>query len=188
MLYPDRETVKQALGFELDEGFMLVTVKVTPLTENPLRIDRDHFFLRSDKDGQKSTPYSPSQIAGSGTMRISSRAAAGGGLGSDRRGPTWGGGIGGGGIGGLPGQGGGIGNSATIEEAAVTIEKGKEGEAKSPLLQALEEKVLVDSKESKDPLEGQLYFLMEGKHKVKQLEMHYRGPAGKLDIRFIEPK
>jgi hypothetical protein len=62
------------------------------------------------------------------------------------------------------------------------------GRGKSPLLVALEEKVLADSKETKEPLSGLLYFLMEGKHKVKQLELHYRGPAGKLDIRFIEPK
>ncbi|MEP7365986.1 MAG: hypothetical protein ABI972_22240 [Acidobacteriota bacterium] len=186
-LYPDRETVKQLLGFELDDGFMVVVMKITPLGEDPVRIDRDHFFLRSDKDGQKSSPYSPSQIAGTGTMRISSRAGSGGGIGSENRGPVWGG-LGGGGIGRMPGQGSGIGNSATIEEATVTIDKGKEGEAKSPVLVALEEKVMVDSKETKDPLEGQLYFLMEGKHKVKQLELHYRGPAGKLDIRFIEPK
>jgi hypothetical protein len=186
-LYPDRETVKQVLGFDLDEGFMVVAMKITPLAEDPIRIDRDHFFLRSDKDGQKSSPYSPSQIAGSGTMRISSRSVAGGGIGADNRGPVWGG-IGGGGIGRLPGQGGGIGNSASIEEAAVTIDKGKLGEGKSPVLTALEEKVLADSKETKEPEAGLLYFLMEGKHKVKQLELHYRGPAGKLDIRFIEPK
>ena len=64
-LYPDKESVKQLLGFELDEGFMVVAVKITPIAEDPLRIDRDHFFLRSDKDGQKSSPYSPSQLAGS---------------------------------------------------------------------------------------------------------------------------
>lgn len=186
-LYADRESVKQLMGFELDEGFMVVTVKLAPLSEDPIRIDRDHFFLRSDKDGQKSQPYSPSQIAGNGTMRISSRAVAGGGIGSDNRGPVWGG-IGGGGIGRLPGQGNGIGNTATIDEAAVTIDKGKAGEGKSPVLLALEEKVLVDSKETNEPVAGQLYFLMEGKHKVKQLELHYRGSAGKLDIRFIEPK
>ena len=186
-LYPDRDSVKQLMGFELDEGFVVVAVKVTPLTEGPIRIDRDNFFLRSDKDGQKSQPYSPSQIAGSGTMRISSRAMAGGQVGSDSRGPVWGG-IGGGTIGRMPGQSNGVGNSAVIEEAAVTIDKGKEGEAKNPILVALEEKVLVDSKESVEPLEGQMYFLMEGKHKVKQLELHYRGLAGKLDIRFIEPK
>jgi hypothetical protein len=186
-LYPDRETVKQLLGFELDEGFVVVAVKATPLTEGPIRLDRDHFFLRSDKDGQRSQPYSPSQLAGSGSMRISSRSVAGGGVASDNRGPVWGG-IGGGGIGRLPGQGSGIGNTGTIEEAAVTIDKGKPDEGKSPTLVALEQKVLADSIETKEPVSGLLYFLMEGKHKVKQLEFHYRGPAGKLDIRFLEPK
>jgi len=186
-LYPDKESVNRLMGFDLDEGFMVVAVQLTPLTEEPLRIDRDHFFLRSDKDGQRSSPYSPSQIAGSGTMRISSRGVAGGQATSENRGPVWGG-IGGGGIGRLPGQSNGLGNTAVIEEATATIDKGKTGEAKSPVLVALEEKVLVDSKEAKDPLGGQLYFLMEGKHKVKQLELHYRGPGGKLDIRFIEPK
>lgn len=186
-LYPDKESVKQLIGFELDEGFMVVAVKITPITEDPLRIDRDHFFLRSDKDGQKATPYSPSQLAGPGAMRISSRGVDGGSVASENRGPVWGG-IGGGGIGRMPGQSNQMGNSATIEEATATFEKGKDGEGKSPLLIALEQKVLVDSKETKEPLEGLLYLLMEGKHKVKQLELHYRGPGGKLDIRFIEPK
>ena len=186
-LYPDKDSVKEQVGYELDEGFMVVAVKVTPLGENPIRIDRDHFFLRSDKDGQRCQPYSPSQLAGSGAMRISSRGVAGGQVASENRGPVWGG-IGGGGIGRMPGESNGIGNSAVIEEATATFEKGKDGEAKSPVLLALEEKVLVDSKETKEPVEGLMYFLMEGKHKVKQLELHYRGTAGKLDIRFVEPK
>ncbi len=186
-LYQDPASIQKLIGYPLDEGFVVVAVKLQPLAEDALRLDRDHFFLRSDKDGQRSSPYSPSQLAGSGAMRISSRGVANGGVASENRGPTWGG-LGGGRMGRLPGQAGDIGNSATIEEATATIEKGRDGEGKSPLLLSLEQKVLADSKETREPLEGLLYFLMEGKHKVKQLELHYRGPAGKLDLRFLEPK
>ncbi|MCC7234604.1 MAG: hypothetical protein IT163_04830 [Bryobacterales bacterium] len=186
-LYQDAASIQKLIGQPLDEGFLVVAVKLQPLSEDAIRLDRDHFFLRSDKDGQRSSPYSPSQLAGAGTMRISSRGASNGGLASENRGPAWGG-LGGGRIGRMPGQANDIGNSATIEEAAATIETGKDGEAKSPLLLSLERQVLADSKETREPLEGLLYFLMEGKHKVKQLELHYRGTAGKLDIRFLEPK
>jgi hypothetical protein len=47
----------------------------------------------------------------------------------------------------------------------------------------LESKILPD-KETKDPVEGLLYFLLEGKNKPKDLGLLYKGPAGRLAMDF----
>ena len=51
------------------------------------------------------------------------------------------------------------------------------------LLQVLKAKQF-PQKESTDPVEGFLYFPLNGKHKLKNLAILYRGPAGKLDLEF----
>ncbi|MCU1291573.1 MAG: hypothetical protein JWP08_423, partial [Bryobacterales bacterium] len=51
------------------------------------------------------------------------------------------------------------------------------------LLQVLKEKAL-KATESKQPVEGYLYFPLDGKHKLKNLAVLYRGPAGKLNLEF----
>ena len=82
-----------------------------------------------------------------------------------------------------PMGGGGIGNgTAQVEQArAQTVDgDGKE----TPLLKALKEKILPE-KEIADPITGQLYFLIEGKQKLKDLELFYRGPGGKLSLKFV---
>jgi hypothetical protein len=61
---------------------------------------------------------------------------------------------------------------------------GTPGDAReNPLLAVLKEKVLAE-KEITAPLSGLLYFLLEGKHKPKNLELMYKGPAGRLSLRF----
>jgi hypothetical protein len=51
------------------------------------------------------------------------------------------------------------------------------------LLEVLKTKELPE-KESNEPIEGLLYFPLDGKHKLKNLAVLYRGPAGKLDLEF----
>jgi len=53
----------------------------------------------------------------------------------------------------------------------------------SPLQKILEAKMLPD-KETKEPVEGLLYFLLEGKNKAKDLGLIYKGPAGRLAMDF----
>ena len=53
----------------------------------------------------------------------------------------------------------------------------------SSLIKILESKMLAD-KETKEPVEGLLYFLLEGKNKVKDLGLLYKGPAGRLAMDF----
>ena len=50
-------------------------------------------------------------------------------------------------------------------------------------LEALKQKALPDQ-ETKEPLEGLLYFPIEGKVKPKDLSLIYKGPAGKLVMDF----
>ena len=60
-------------------------------------------------------------------------------------------------------------------------------EKDSPLMAALKQKGLPDQ-ETKEPLEGLLYFPIEGKIKPKDVAVIYKGPAGKLVIEFQNPK
>jgi hypothetical protein len=72
-----------------------------------------------------------------------------------------------------------IGISDSGSQASSAPGKTKE----NPLLAVLQEKVLAE-KEITEPLSGLLYFLLEGKHKSKDLELLYKGPAGRLPLRF----
>ncbi len=58
------------------------------------------------------------------------------------------------------------------------------GDKPNPLLATLKEKVLQE-KEITQPESGLLYFqIVGGKLKPKDLELHYKGPAGRLSLRF----
>jgi hypothetical protein len=39
-------------------------------------------------------------------------------------------------------------------------------------------------KSTAEPVSGLLYFQLEGKHKPKDLELRYSGPAGRISLRF----
>jgi len=91
--------------------------------------------------------------------------------------PKWSGGAGP-----LGFPGGGIGNSGgatTTDTKVETVHSDKP----NPLLAVLKDKVLPE-KEINEPISGLLYFQMPGKFKPKDLEFHYKGPAGQLALRF----
>lgn len=185
--YLDPAEVKAALGAELPAGIIAIQVRVAPRGEDPLSISRDDFQLISHKDGQRSGPFVASQIAGSATLVVST-TASGGGV-SAQRGPgtIWGG---------IPGtstrprslgdpNAGTLGSTAS--ETAAQAKVGEDTAKKdNPLLALLNEKMLAD-KETKDPISGFLYFPLEGKHKLKDLELIYKGPAGRLFVDFGKP-
>lgn len=182
-VYQDKSAIRGLLGQELPEGIVVVEVRLTPKAAAPVKLWRDDFTLRSDKDGQKSTPFDPSQIAGSSVLTLVRTYDAGGVLVEDR-GPVWGG------VGGtrprrMPGPSGGIGNAASQEGSQAQVSQSGE-ENDNPLLAVLKARILKEG-ELSAPAAGLLYFPMEGKHKPKQLELHYRGEAGPLDLRFRKP-
>ncbi len=189
----DRAEMKQATGVDPGEGFVVVKVKVTPAEGEEIDLNRDDFLLRSDKDGQRSRPMEPTQIAGSSVMVISSRGGTQGQVMSQQRRvpmglpiPT------GGDPRGAPGQGLPAPNesptvgaaTADTSEAQASFED-KQGD--KSLLELLKEKQLRDGA-FKGPAEGLLYFQIEGKHKVKHLELVYRKAPPRVHLRFVEPK
>lgn len=180
-LYADKESVKRLLGSDLDGHYIVVDVAVTPRWERELEIRRDDFLLRTDKDGQRTTPFSPSQIAGKGVL-VLSQTGGGGAVMADDRGPVWGG---------YPGStdrprrlgsdGGVIGNSASVATPQATLRSDDKG-GDNPLLAVLKEKILPEKKTDR-AVSGLLYFPLE-KQKVKDLELIYATPSGKLSLRF----
>ena len=101
---------------------------------------------------------------------------------AEDQGPAWGG------IGGRPRRMGGDGaavGSGDQSSAQATIITGSKDKAQkaNPLLDLLEKKILPEG-EMAQPRSGLLYFLLEGKHKPKDLELIYKSPAGKVSVRF----
>ncbi len=179
----DKDQIKQELGSDLGGGIILVRVRVRPLGDKPFKIDRDDFALLSDKDGQRSTPYSPSQIAGNSTLVVTSTGTRDT-IGNRGNGPVWGGIPG---LGGrpqqMPGDGGSIGNGAGQVATEAKVEEAQKTDKPNPLLAVLKEKVLPE-KEVTEPVSGLLYFQIEGKVKPKDLELYYKTTAGRLGLRF----
>jgi len=184
-LYANPEAVKQVLGSDLDGHFIVVAVEVAPRFGKEVAISRDDFVLKTDKDGERSTPFAPSQIAGRGSLVI--RQTSGGNGGSamhDNDGPIWGG------YPGSPGPptrlgGNGVGNAGDPAGATAKMHSGA-SEKENPLLKVLKEKVLPETKTDK-PVSGLLYFPME-KQKVKWLELRYDMTGDKVVMRFHEDR
>lgn len=170
----DREAVKQELGSDLGGHYIVVKVRLAPIDGVKLAIHRDDFVLRTDKDGERTTPFAPSQIAGNAVLVVSTGASSGGTIMAGDPG-GWGpyGPLGGGGIG-VGGSGGGT-------EARATMKSGSKDKV-DPMLDVLKEKILQE-KETDAPISGLLYFPME-KQKLKDLELIYTTPEGKLSLRF----
>jgi len=189
----ERPAIKEVLGQDPGDNVVVVEVTLTPAQGKKLNIVLDDFLMRSDRDGQKSQPYAPSQIGGSTVMVISSTGGQQGtGMSEQRRVPY--------GIPGIPGTGGGpgptlpgnqppTGGVATADtssaNASIDEETGRTND--SPLLTALKEKILPE-KEIQEPTKGLLYFVFEGKQKVKDFELLYKTSAGRVSVRFKEPK
>jgi hypothetical protein len=116
----------------------------------------------------------PSQVAGRGSLLITSTEGPGGEGAQRSRGWSMGGpiGMGGGGV--------GAGGNAGTSNVKATMEKTADQD--SPLKKVLDEKVLPEKKTA-DPVSGLLYFPME-KQRLKDLEFYYGGRENKIDLRF----
>jgi len=179
-LLATKEEISAALGAELPKGVVAVLVKVRPKGEKPLRIDRDDFVLMKSDDGQRSTPFAPSQLAGTGGLTLQSKVI--GGWAAQGNGPIWGG------VGGPPRQGPGNGGTMGNQTAQATqVEaKSKEGESKGkedPLLAVLKSKGLPEAPTT-EIVQGLLYFPLEGRVKLKNISLLYKAPSSRLELRF----
>jgi hypothetical protein len=170
----DKDEVVKTFGSDLGGNIVVVRITVRPLTEKPVPIDYDDFFLLDCDNGQRSEPYEPSQIAGTSALVVTPKGVRGGTMG----GPTFGGGLG-------PfSSGGGVGNSASEIENTSKVETAKDPGKPNPVLDALKANVLAQ-KEVSDTATGLLYFQIDGKKiKPKNLELHYKTPSGRMALRF----
>lgn len=186
--YFDRNSVKELLGMDAGESILVVDVSMTPAAAGKWNLNRDDFILRSDRNGQRSQAATPSQIAGSAVMVVSSTGGQQGSYAPDNRRRPYG-------IPGIPGTGrtppslpdpnqrGGGAATADTSSAKADIDDGSRAKGDSPLLKLLKEKVLPEG-ERTGPVSGLLYFIIEGKQRPKDMEFIYKNSAGRIHIRF----
>lgn len=166
------DEIAQKLGGEdAGPGIVLLDVRVTPKTDKPIRMSPDDFVLLAHDDGQRSQPFDPSEIAGQGALVESVKT---GDAGKKTSGMV--------GFGGMIGGGGGA-SPGNPRPTSVSSKMDTKSEGNPNLLKALKARQFPTT-ESTEPVEGYLYFRLDGKHKLKNLEVLYRGPAGKLDLEF----
>lgn len=171
-IYTDAAAVKEALGDDLGGHYIVAQVKVEPRYTKEIVIDRDDFLLRTDKDGDRTRPMAPSQIAGRGGL-VLTRTQGPGGDGAERsRGWSMGGmGVGGGGM--------GAGANPDAGSVKATMEN---GDKENPLKKVLDAKVLPEKK-IEEATTGFLFFPMENQ-KMKDLELVYGGKENQIRMRF----
>jgi hypothetical protein len=163
------EEVSQKIGADPGKGVAVLEVRVVPKTDKPVQVSPDDFILLAHDDGERAKPFEPGELAGKGALVVTNTAAKsqktsfGGGLG-----PL------------MTGSGGSPGNSKIVTLGSKMDDKRTGNQS---LLQALKAKELPD-KQTSEPVQGLLYFPLDGKHKLKNLAVLYRGPAGNLNLEF----
>jgi len=166
----DEQEITQKLGADPGKGIAILDVRVIPKTDKGVQISPDDFILLAHDDGERAKPFDPAEIAGQGALVVTNTA---GGAKVKKTGTSFG-------LGGIMGGGSSPGNPKVTTLGSKMDEK-KQGDDK--LLEALKAKEL-PQKETSEATEGYLYFPLDGKHKLKNLAVLYRGPAGKLDLEF----
>ena len=170
-LYLDKDSVVKAVGLDPGLQLIVVEVKFSPRGENKVPLWLDDFTLLSHKDGQRSTPLTPTQIAGRGGIAVATRPDHPRGMGGT---------IGLGPIGiGRPHE---TVSQGTTPATEVAVTDGAREEA-NPLLAALKEHVLPE-RETNEDTAGLLYFLLDGKFKPKDLELIWKSSGRKLMMEF----
>jgi hypothetical protein len=164
------EEIAQKIGADPGKGVALLDVRVTPKTDKPVQISPDDFILLAYDDGERSKPFDPAELAGQGALLVKT---------SPNGTPSKTTGFGGLGPIGM-GSGPGVKKSDTLNSKMDTSNEGSK-----KLLEHLKAKQF-PQKETADPVEGFLYFPLDGKHthKLKNLAVLYRGEAGKLKLVF----
>lgn len=168
----NQDEVKQKLGADAGEGIVLLDVKVIPKTDKPVQVNPDDFILLAHDDGERSKPFEPEELAGKGAMVLSH---------STEKVKKTGSSIGMGGM--MGGIGGGNSSPGNPTPTVTHTKMDDKRKGNSSLLDALKAKQL-PAKETTDEVDGYLYFPLDGKHKLKNLAVLYRGPAGRLDLEF----
>jgi len=163
----DRDQIKQELGYDLGPDIALVRVTLHTVSDKPIQVSHDDFLLISSKDGARSEPFEPGQIAGADSLTVTENGTK---QAASRKPGLM--------LGGL-----GIGSSSQTPQTPTLKTQASHDDTPNPLLAVLAAKILPE-KEITDTISGLLYFQTVGKVKPKDLELHYKGPAGKMALRF----
>jgi len=151
-----REALGTDLGADMDAGYVIVRVKVSPKSD-PLQISPDDFTLLSRKNGDRAEAIAPAQIVSKSALTVR----------RDTAGREWAQQTNQPGFKGIAG-----------------IKRDNSGKDDSALLAALKAKLLPEG-ESKDPREGLVYFSLDAaKLKAKDLTLLYKGAGGRITIDF----
>ena len=169
----DQGEISQKLGADPGKGVALLEVRVTPKTDQSVQVSPDDFILLAHDDGERSKPFEPEQLAGNGAMVLTSKEDK-----VKRTGSS----IGMGGIM-MGGAGGGNASPGNPTPKSIHTKMDPKNQGNANLLEALRAKQLPTT-DAKDEVNGYLYFPLDGKHKLKNLAVLYRGPAGKLNLEF----
>jgi hypothetical protein len=151
----DGPAIQNAAGVDLGKGYIVIRITATPKTGKPLRVSPDDFLLLGRKNGDRSPALDPAQFGGKGGLVVKAAKDQPGGDGTRTNGPVW---------------------------AGVQNRIGKDDGPALPLAQ-LKAKEFPE-KETKTPVDGLLYFALDGKLKPKDVSLVYDGPAGKLIMDF----
>src|SRR5579862_1555880 len=176
-IFLDREGIRQLVGSDLEGHYIVVEIHLEPKDEKKITIRRDDFVMHTDKDGERVRPFAPSQIAGAGALVVAQSEDGGPGFARNGDGPIVGG-LGGG----RPRRMGGDGTASGGGSGSASASMKGATDKPDALLDVLKQKEL-PVKETSAAVSGLLYFPME-KQKLKDLELIYNTPEGKLTIRF----
>lgn len=169
-LYDDPVLVKDLIGTDLGGHYIVAEVKVDPKYGKDIVIDRDDFQLRTNKDGEHTTPFAPSQMVASDAVVVApSKGPSAASPGMVMAGPLV--------------IRGGLGAAAPAEGSSDAKAAGDPAQKKEdPLKKLLEERVLPEKK-TDQAASGLLYFPME-KQKRKDLELVYGGRENRVTLKF----
>jgi hypothetical protein len=165
--------VTQKIGVDAGPGIVLMEVRVANKTDRPIQVSPDDFILLAHDDGERHRPFTPNEIAGKGAMVMKTAPSRTGSIGAQPNSTV---------VAGIyipkktPAK-----DPKDGADAPVQMDSKAEGNEK--LLTALKSKQLPTG-DTADSVEGYLYFPLDGKHKLKDLEVLYRGPAGRLNMEF----
>jgi hypothetical protein len=163
------EEIAQKIGANPGKGVALLDVRVTPKTDTPVQLGPEDFILLAYDDGERSKPFEPAELAGQGALVV--KTSPNGKVSRTS------------GFGGLGPIGMGSGPSTAKKSDTLNSKMDTTNEGSNKLLEQLKAKQF-PRKETADPIEGYLYFPLDGKHKLKNLAVLYRGQAGKLRLVF----
>jgi hypothetical protein len=163
------EEIAQKIGANPGKGVALLDVRVTPKTDTPVQLGPEDFILLAYDDGERSKPFEPAELAGQGALVV--KTSPNGKVSRTS------------GFGALGPIGMGSGPSTAKKSDTLNSKMDTTNEGSNKLLEQLKAKQF-PRKETADPVEGYLYFPLDGKHKLKNLAVLYRGQAGKLRLVF----